>query len=65
MPSIFFVVKGVKETEKFKIDPKEIAEVFWMNLADVTKYQRKFVSKSRTAWQIFQDQFSEPKMTIE
>lgn len=36
-----------------------------MNLSDVSKYQRKFVSKSRTAWQIYQDQFSEPKLTIE
>ena len=64
VPTVFFVVKGVKENEKFNIDKKEITEVFWMNANDVTKYIKRFVSKSRSAWKIYLDEFSEAKITI-
>lgn len=50
VPSTFFVVGGVKESEKLIIDRKEIIDVFWMNINDITKYQKSFVRKSRTAW---------------
>jgi hypothetical protein len=65
VPTVFFVVKGVKESEKFNIDKKEISEVFWMNANDVTRYIKRFVSKSRSAWKIYLDEFSEAKLTIE
>jgi hypothetical protein len=64
VPTVFFVVKGVKENEKFNIDKKEITEVFWMNANDVTKYIKRFVSKSRSGWKIYLDEFSEAKLTI-
>ena len=64
-PSVFFVVKGIKESEKLTIDYKEISEVFWMNVSDVTRFIKRFVSKSRTAWRIYLENFSEPKLTIE
>ena len=36
-----------------------------MNINDVTRYIKKFVSKSRSAWKIYLEEFSEPKPTIE
>ncbi len=36
-----------------------------MNVNDVTKYIKRFVSKSKFAWKIYLEQFSEPKLTIE
>lgn len=53
VPSTFFVVRGGKESEKLVIDRKEIIDVFWMKISDVTKFQSNFVRKSRTAWKIY------------
>ena len=36
-----------------------------MSINDVTKYQKRFVRKSRDAWNIFRDEFNEPKLRIE
>lgn len=36
-----------------------------MNINDVTRFIKRFVSKSRTAWKIYLEDFSEPKLTIE
>jgi hypothetical protein len=58
VPSIFFVVRGVKESEKLTIDPKEIIDVFWMPVQEVKRSQKSFVSRSRVAWKYFIEDFN-------
>lgn len=36
-----------------------------MNVNDVTKYIKRFVSKSKSAWRIYLDEFSESRLSIE